>query len=331
MRRRGRSTAGLLAVLIILSTSGCAVRSPSTLAPSGPRSDFTTWAWWLLFSVAAFVCIVIISLTVLAAVFRRRKTTVKAGEGRRFVLVLGVIIPSCVFAGVFALGIFGLAAQSEPPHRAAMTIDVVGHQWWWEVHYQGTQAVTANDIHVPVGTPVVLRLRTADVIHSFWIPQVMPKTDLLPRRVNKTWLSVDHPGTFRGECAEYCGVQHAHMDFRLVAQPRSEFQSWLRRQEQAAATPTTSSEQHGEQVFTSMSCATCHTIRGTSADGKVGPDLTHVGSRPMLAAGLIPNDTGHMSGWIANSQAVKPGNIMPPQPLSPSDLHDVVAYLQSLK
>lgn len=332
MSRRGRRLVGFLALLVAASAVvGCDARSPSTLAPSGPRSDFTTLAWWLLFSVAAFVCVVIIALTVLAGVFRRRTTKVRTGEGRKFVLVLGVIIPSCVFAGVFALGIFGLVAQSQPPHKPGLTIDVVGHQWWWEVHYEGTDAVTANDIHVPVGTPVQLRLRTADVIHSFWVPQVMPKTDLLPRRINKTWLTVDHPGVFRGECAEYCGVQHAHMDFRLVAESRSKFQSWLQQQERTAATPTTSSERHGEQVFTSMSCATCHTIRGTSADGHVGPDLTHVGSRPMLAAGLIPNDTGHMSGWIANSQAVKPGNLMPPQHLSPSDLHDVVAYLQSLK
>lgn len=332
MQRCGRSMSGLLAALVTtVLLAGCDDRSPSTLAPSGPKSDFTTMAWWILFSVAAFVCILIISATVLAAVVRRRTTRIKTGEGRRFVLVLGVILPSLVFAGTFALGIFGLASDAEPPHKPAMTIDVVGHQWWWEVHYQGTDAVTANEVHVPVGTPIELRLVTDDVIHSFWVPQVMPKMDLLPRRVNKTWVTVDHAGSYRGECAEYCGVQHAHMDFRLVAQPRSQFESWLQQEEQTAATPTTAAERRGEQFFTAASCATCHTIRGTSAHGDVGPDLTHVGSRKMLAAGTIPNDTGHMSGWIANSQAVKPGNEMPPQPISPSDLHDVVAYLQSLK
>jgi cytochrome c oxidase subunit 2 len=332
MRRCGRSLAGIVAVLSASALlAGCDGRAPSTLSPSGPKSDFTTWAWWGLFAAAAFVCCVIIGLTVLAGVVRRRSTKVKTGEGRTYVMVFGVVLPAIVFACVFALGVGGLVAQSEPPRRPTMTVDVIGHQWWWEFRYHGTDAVTANYLHVPVGTPVELRLHTHDVIHSFWIPRVMPKMDLLPKRINKTWLSVDHPGTYRGECAEYCGVQHAHMDFQLVAQSRSDFRSWLQREQQDAATPMTGSERRGMEFFTSASCSTCHTIRGTSADGTIGPDLTHVGSRPMLAAGLIPNDTGHMSGWVANSQAVKPGNLMPPQHLTPSDLHDVVAYLQSLK
>ena len=332
MRRCGRSVAGIAATLLTTALlAGCDRRAPSTLSPSGPKSDFTTWAWWGLFAAAAFVCCVVIAMTVLAGLVRRRSTKVRTGDGKRYVLVLGVILPSIVFACVFALGLGGLVAQSEPPSRPAITVEVVGHQWWWEFRYHGTSAVTANTLHVPVGAPVELRMRTHDVIHSFWIPQVMPKMDLLPRRINKTWVTVDKPGSYRGECAEYCGVQHAHMDFQVVAQSQSDFRSWLQQQEQDAATPTAADAQHGRQVFTSTSCATCHTIRGTSAAGKVGPDLTHVGSRPMLAAGLIPNDTGHMSGWIADSQAVKPGNIMPPQHLSPSDLHDVVAYLQSLK
>jgi cytochrome c oxidase subunit 2 len=331
MRRCRSIGIGIAALVATSFLAGCDRRAPSTLSPSGPKSDFTTWAWWGLFAAAAFVCIVIIGLTVLAGVVRRRSTKVKSGEGRTYVLVLGVIIPGIVFACVFALGVGGLVAESAPSRKPAMTVDVVGHQWWWAFHYEGTSAVTANELHVPVGTPVELRLRTHDVIHSFWIPQVMPKMDVLPRRINKTWVTVDQPGTYRGECAEYCGAQHAHMDFSLVAQSEGAFRAWLQRQEQVAATPTTASEQRGMQFFTSASCATCHTIRGTSASGKVGPDLTHVGSRPTLAAGLMPNDVGHMSGWIVDSQAVKPGNIMPPQHISPSDLHDVVAYLQSLK
>jgi len=332
MRRCGRVLTGCASALVTtVVLAGCDDRSPSTLAPSGPKSDFTTWAWWVLFAVAAFVCVVVIALTVLAGMVRRRSTRIRTGDGRRFVLVLGVIIPAFVFAGCFALGVFGLASGANPPGKPAMTVDVAGHQWWWQVHYLGTDAITANEIHVPVGTPVELRLHTADVIHSFWVPQVMPKMDLLPKRINKTWFTVDRPGTYRGECAEYCGLQHAHMDFTIVAEPRQQFRTWLQRQEQDAAAPTTAAERRGMQFFTSASCATCHTVRGTSADGDVGPDLTHVGGRSMLAAGMIPNDTGHMSGWIANSQAVKPGNKMPPQPISPSDLHDVVAYLQSLK
>jgi cytochrome c oxidase subunit 2 len=311
--------------------AGCGADSPSTLSPSGPKAGFVTWAWWLLFAVAAFVCVVVIAMAVLAVVFRRRAKKVHQGEAKKFVMVFGVVLPALVLSATFALSVSGLAENAEPPSPTRLTIEVTGHQWWWEVHYAGTEAVTANEIHVPVGTPVRLRLQTADVIHSFWVPELMPKVDLLPKRVNQTWLTVDRPGTYRGQCAEYCGLQHAHMAFSVVAQPRTQFRAWLAREASDARPPSDPEQRRGQEVVTTSTCATCHTVRGTEADGDVGPDLTHVGSRERLASGAIPNDRGHMSGWIANSQTVKPGNKMPPQPLSPDDLHAVVSYLQSLK
>jgi cytochrome c oxidase subunit 2 len=250
------------------------------------------------------------------------------------VLTFGVILPALVFCATFALGVIGLQKTAEPDGDPGATIEVIGHQWWWEVRYDdgtGNEVVTANEIHVPVGTPVELRLRTADVIHSFWVPELMPKTDLLPDRINRTWLTADEPGTYRGQCAEYCGLQHAHMAFSVVAEPRADYEKWLTEQAADADAPLGEEEQRGLEVFTSTACATCHTIRGTGADGDVGPDLTHVGSRDRIAAGALPNDTGHMAGWVANSQTVKPGNLMPPQRLSPDDLRAVVAYLQSLE
>jgi cytochrome c oxidase subunit 2 len=311
VRTHGRAALASIGVLLLLLT-GCGGPSPSTLAPHGPKSGWTTWAWWLLFAVAAFVCVVVIAMVVLAAVFRRKATKIDHGDGKKFVLVFGVAIPAVVFAGVFALSVSGIASNGQPPQPAKTTIQVIGHQWWWEARY-------------PNGAV------TADVIHSFWIPELTPKMDLLPKRVNRTWVTADKVGSYEGECAEYCGLQHAHMHFTVVADPPAKYQQWLANEKATAAEPTDALTAQGKKVFTSFTCATCHTIRGTSAGGKVGPDLTHVGSRKELAAGAIPNDVGHMSGWVANSQTVKPGNKMPPQPLSPRDLRAVVAYLQSLE
>lgn len=331
MRWLGRRAPQVLCLLLLVTLAGCSPVSPSTLSPSGPKSGFVAWAWWLLFGVAAFVCVVVIALAVLAVVVRRRAEKVRTGEARKVVMVFGVIIPALVFSATFALSVSGLAVNDKPSSPERLTIDVTGHQWWWEVEYDGTEAVTANEIHIPVRTPVRLRLQTADVIHSFWVPQLMPKVDLLPERVNQTWLSADKPGTYRGQCAEYCGLQHAHMAFEVVAQPKAEFRQWLADQAADARAPSTPEERRGREIVTTSTCSTCHTVRGTEADGDVGPDLTHVGSRDRLASGAIPNDVGHMSGWVANSQTVKPGNKMPPQPLPPDDLRAVVSYLQSLK
>jgi len=303
----------------------------STFSPVGPKSDFTTTAWWLLFAVAAFVCVVVIALAVGAMVRRRRAATVHEGEAKGFVMAFGVVIPALVLAGTFALSVVGIAKEATPSRPTALTIDVVGHQWWWEVRYPDSGAVTANEIHVPVGTPVELRLTSDDVIHSFWVPAIMPKLDLIPGHTNDTWLTVDDSGTYRGQCAEYCGLQHAHMAFTVVAQPQGQFRQWLDDQAAPARTPATAEQRKGLDILTSGSCASCHTVRGTSADGDVGPDLTHLATRSRLAAETVPNNRGNLGGWIANSQQIKPGNKMPPQPLSPQDLNAVIAYLESLR
>jgi cytochrome c oxidase subunit 2 len=214
--------------------------------------------------------------------------------------------------------------------KADLSIEVVGHDWWWEVRYPGG-AVTANEIHIPAGRPVHVDLRTADVIHSFWVPSLMPKTDLIPGKANSTWLLADRPGTYRGQCAEYCGLQHAGMSFLVVADPPQAFSTWLALLQGPAAEPTSPAGRRGAQVFAAQSCASCHTIRGTSANGSIGPDLTNFGSRRYLGAGVAPNDPGWLGGWISNSQTIKPGNLMPPQPLAPEDLRALITYLQGLK
>jgi cytochrome c oxidase subunit 2 len=193
------------------------------------------------------------------------------------------------------------------------------------------QVTTANEIHVPVKRPVVLKVTSRDVIHSFWAPNLLGKRDLIPGYTTAIWLDVDRPGVFRGQCAEFCGLQHAHMAFDVIAQSEADFEQWLDLQRYPAAEPGSDQERRGREVFMTARCATCHRIQGTDAQGQVAPDLTHVSGRATLAAGTLPNSRGHLAGWIANSQAIKPGNQMPPNPLSGDDLLAVTAYLEKLR
>jgi cytochrome c oxidase subunit 2 len=332
LSRPRRSAAGALGVAAVGTAAGCAANAPSTLAPGGPGAERVANLWWLLFWISVVVSVVVVLLLAWAvARGRRPETRVRPGRGRVFVLVLGVAIPAVVLTAVYAVGLRDMKALAEPPRPAELTIDVIGRLWWWEVRYPEAGFETANEIHIPAGVPVMLRLRTADVIHSFWVPELMPKTDLLPERVNEMWLLADEPGTYRGQCAEYCGLQHAHMAFHIVAEPPEEFAAWVAQQRGSAQPPASELAARGRTVLETTSCATCHTVVGTSAAGDVGPDLTHVASRDRLAAGAIPNDVGHLAGWVSNSQTIKPGNLMPPQPLSPTDLRAVVAYLRGLE
>lgn len=218
----------------------------------------------------------------------------------------------------------------------ALTIEVYGHQWWWEVHYPNLkepyrEVITANEIHVPVGSLIRIEGTSRDVIHSFWAPNLNGKRDLLPGYTNDLFFRVDQPGRWRGQCAEFCGLQHAHMSFYTVAESKKDFENWMTEQAQSARQPTTPQTQHGLQVFLTRQCVMCHTIRGTVAGSRVGPDLTHLASRSTIAAGTLPNTIGNLGGWILNAQSIKPGVRMPPNQLSGSDLQDLLAYLETLR
>jgi cytochrome c oxidase subunit 2 len=221
--------------------------------------------------------------------------------------------------------------QSKNP----VSIQVYGHQWWWEVQYPNDDAslwvTTANEIHVPAGVPIVLQTGSRDVIHSFWAPNIQGKRDLIPGHSSAIWFQVDQEGTYRGQCAEFCGHQHAHMAFYIIAESPEKFQAWLNQQRKPAPYPTNETLAHGKDVFEKGTCVMCHTIRGTNAGSHVGPDLTHIGSRTSIAAATLPNSPGAMAGWISDPQAIKPGVRMPPNPLTGPDLQALVAYLQSLK
>jgi cytochrome c oxidase subunit II len=226
-------------------------------------------------------------------------------------------------------------ALSSQPEQDILTIEVVGHQWWWEVQYDDPLPVrtlkTANEIHIPTGQMVLLKLTSRDVIHSFWAPNLHGKKDLIPGHVNLMWIQADNPGVYRGQCAEFCGAQHAHMAFRVVAEPPDQFADWYDKQLRPADTPADTARQHGQQVFLTSRCVMCHTIRGTTAAAVSGPDLTHLASRETIAADTLPNTPDHLGRWVVNSQAIKPGNQMPPNELSSEDLQSLISYLESLQ
>lgn len=249
-----------------------------------------------------------------------------------------VVATGLTIAVLFGFLIFDISvgrAITSNPGKDAIQIRVTGHQWWWEVQYRDSLpqnwVTTANEIHVPVGHPVVFELRSADVIHSFWPPNLSAKRDQIPGDENSLWFQADSAGMFRGLCAEFCGHQHAKMDFLVVAESPNSFASWLARQRDTALTPTDSASLRGQQVFLGSSCVMCHAIAGTPAGSRIGPDLTHLASRLTIAAGTLANNRSNLTGWIVDPQVIKPGVRMPPSQLSGPDLLALVTYLESLK
>jgi cytochrome c oxidase subunit 2 len=334
--------ARLIILGLALLLGGCS-GSPSALAPGGVRAAQIAALWWLLLGLAAAACLGIL-LLVLAVASQsqpfpptlppRRAPAGRLGQAARLAGVVGggILLPLGVLAGVQAVAVQTLAAQTALP-PAPLTVQVRGHQYWWEVRYPQAGVTSANELHVPVATPVRLELSSADVLHSFWVPELVGKTDLVPGQVNVTWLRVEQAGRYRGQCAEYCGLQHAHMALLVVAEPPQGFAAWLQQQRLPASPPSDPLLQQGAQAFARFGCLGCHAIRygDSPVGGSSGPDLTHVGSRQTLAAGLLPNSYGNMAGWIGNPQALKPGNDMPVLNLDPDSLRAVAAYLESLK
>jgi cytochrome c oxidase subunit II len=217
----------------------------------------------------------------------------------------------------------------------ALRIQVTGSQWWWDVHYDhptpSLRVTTANEIHIPVGRPVAVSLLSTDVIHSLWIPNLQGKIDLVPGRLNELWLRADNAGVYRGQCAEYCGLQHAKMALVVVAEPPEQFERWLAANRAGAPAPATPEQERGKAIVESGPCAMCHKISGTLAGGRSAPDLTHIASRSTLAAGSVPNVREYLQRWIIDPQAMKPGNRMPASGLSQTELEAVLAYLETLK
>ena len=307
------------------------------LTSSGPvAAAQARLGWWLM--IVSAVVVIIVSVLVVVGGFRSndgdRREIVREGGGIKWILVGGIIVPAIVLVLTLGFTVATEVATAAPPADPSVTVEVIGHRWWWEVKYVGAPSrtvVTANEIHIPVGSPVRVNLTSADVIHSFWIPQLAGKTDAIPGQRNVAWLEADKPGVYRGACTEYCGLQHANMAAFVVAESPAEFRQWMQTQADSASTPGDPDALAGLGVFQRSSCGACHSIRGSEALGHVGPELTHLASRMTIAAGVLENTRGNLAGWIANSQAIKPGNDMPTMALSPGDLQALVAYLETLK
>jgi cytochrome c oxidase subunit II len=325
----------MFASLLALLLGACSTGSPSALDPQGPDANRIAWLWWFMFAVSAFV-IVLVTVLLLLGILPRPRRRYRPREtpawAWRIVLLGGVVFPVLVLSALWVLTLRDIRAISAT-RRNALTVAVVGHDWWWEVRYPEQRIVTANEIHIPTGQPVKILLTTNDVLHSFWVPQLAGKTDLIAGKTNVMWLQADRTGVYRGQCAEFCGLQHAHMAFLVIAQVPAEFQTWLYRESPGppVIVPYGKNPPRGQQVFTGTTCAECHTIRGTTARGTVGPDLTHFGGRTTIGAGTVPNTRGNLGGWIVDSQSIKPGNLMPPIQVSPQDLQALIDYLESLQ
>jgi cytochrome c oxidase subunit 2 len=292
-----------------------------------------------LLAISVIVIVVISALALTGALRRRSRvglanTAVTAGPPATAWIGIGVGVSTLALIGLIVWSTMTLAFIAHPPDQPAFSVAITAHQWWWGATYENDDVsqmfTVANEIHIPVGKSVRFTLASPDVIHSFWIPALGGKTDVVPGQTNVTWLEADRPGVYRGQCSEYCGEQHAHMAFAIVADSPAQFATWRAAQLASAAEPVDNlAARDGEGAFL-RHCAVCHTVRGSPAGGRVGPDLTHLMSRATLAAGEIPNNPGWLSAWIADPQHLKPGSLMPNLPLSGSDLASVRAYLLTL-
>lgn len=336
MRRVWPVTCGLIVLISLLSA--CAPQqtfipdTPAMVDPQGPAAAEVAQLWWIFFILGTIIYVGVIAYFLYLLSRRRQNQVIDYQEkGRGLIVWGGIVMPAIVLVFLFILNVRAMA-DTITGDDDSLTIELTGRQWWWEVHYTEQQFYTANEIHIPAGQPVELKLRSEDVIHSFWVPQLSGKLDLIPDRVNTLWIQADQPGEFWGACAEFCGVQHAKMQLVVVAHAEDEFDTWLAAQQQPSARPETVDTLRGQEVFLSTTCIECHTVRGTQATGELGPDLTHLASRLTLGAGSVPNTLGNLGGWVADPHSIKPGNFMPPtQNLSSEDFTALLAYLQSLE
>jgi cytochrome c oxidase subunit 2 len=303
------------------------------LQPAGPQAERIVELWWLTVGICAVVTIAVL----IALVIALRKGRAGASTAR----VPDVAVISAVAVSTLGLLVLIMAsvatdrALARLPSEGALEVEVIGHKWWWEIRYKDAQPQrefsTANELHIPVGRPVKLKLKSDDVIHSFWVPALGGKKDLIPGRDAELLLRADKPGSYRGQCAEFCGAQHAKMALYVSAQEPQEFEQWAQAQRAPAREPKTAAERKGKELFVGGTCASCHAILGTPANGRKAPDLTHVGSRTHIGAGALPNDAAQLKGWIKDPHEHKPGVNMPAHPLGDDALAALAAYLQSLK
>lgn len=339
---RGRLTRwGLAPVLLVLSAmlfGGCDAKTPNTLNPAGPVAKTQSDLFWIILVIATVIFVVVAGALLYSIIrFRDRPGAPEPRQtaGNTKLEIAWTIAPSLVLflVLIFTITYMYKLAQPAVASSSVVHVEAIGHQWWWEFRYTDASpvVVTGDELHVPVGTVVHVDLVSDNVIHSFWVPQLTGKTDVIPGHDNSMWFQADKAGQYRGECAEFCGTQHANMDFVVVADPADQFQTWLSAQQAEAMAATTDAQQAGQHDFLTLGCVACHTIAGTQAKGTIGPNLTHFGGRLLIAGGVLSNTNQNLTTWLSDPQAVKPGSDMVIPQLSQQQVSDLVAYLESLK
>lgn len=332
---------GALAMSTVLSACG---RAPAVIDPFGPAAAKINTLSWILIGLGTVIYVGVCAF-LLVALFRRRSATHSDSQidgsriaeeqgqrtGKRIVIWGGMVMPSIVLLVIAGLTLNTLLALATDPEEELLTIEVIGHQWWWEVNYPEENIVTANEIHIPVGRPVRIMLEAEGVVHSFWVPQLHGKLDMIPGRTNSFTIQADEAGEFRGICAEFCGIQHARMLFLVIAKEPEEFDQWLTEQQQPAAMPESPSAQQGMRFFLETPCAQCHAIAGTTAEGRLGPDLTHFAGRREIGAGTMKNTRENLAAWLLNPQERKSGNLMPATTMTDEELTALLDYLATLQ
>lgn len=301
------------------------------------EANLGIWLTIVACTVVLFVCVVLV-----VAVLRKRDDTRHDTTVERYQIAaglnwiyIGTGVTIVILIAVFIATTMTLTAAVHPPQTPSLTMDVTGHQWWWEITYSDASNpslgfTTANEVHLPVGIPVRVRLHSADVIHSFWLPQIAGKTDVIPGQVNEMWLEADKRGTSRGMCGEYCGLQHGEMALAVTAESPAQFNIWAQQRRAEALPPSTADAQAGEAIFT-RSCGACHAVAGTQALGRYAPELTHFASRPTIGAGALENTPDNLARWIHNAPGIKEGARMPAIPLDSAETRAVIAYLETLR
>lgn len=342
-----------LAIIPVMLLPGCGTPQ-STLQAHGPAAEQIAFLSW--FMTILFVVVTVIMWGLLSWGFWKRRGTlaehapITEGGGQAWIAIGGLAVPLIILTVIFILGLRLLAAfpihgmhggmnmagmAGMEDEAAKPSIVIVGHQWWWEVHYLGESTdqafTTANEIHIPAGRPVNIELQSRDVMHSFWVPSLHGKVDLIPGRSNFIRIEASKPGDYEGQCAEYCGAQHAHMRLLVVAQNPDEFDRWSQQQRKPAAQPTSDDASAGQEVFLEGACAICHQIRGTQAGGTVAPDLTHIAGRRLIAGNSFPNNTAYLEAWVTHAQSLKPEAQMPDLAMfTGKQLRQLVEYLRQL-
>ncbi|HTO00276.1 MAG TPA: cytochrome c oxidase subunit II [Microthrixaceae bacterium] len=324
---------------------GCSGSSPSIVDDHGVEAQKVAGVWWFMFILAIAVYVVVASLIIIGVLRGPRgaeestpsdsandltPVTARDPGDARWIWVGGIIVPVIILTTLAVVTIRTVQTVRRPSNHE-VTIIVNGERWWWDVRYPEGSVRTANEIHIPVGRTVNIELHSNNVVHSFWVPQIAGKLDVMPGQTNRLRLKATEVGRYRGQCAEYCGIGHARMAFMIVAETDADFQRWLIRRERTASGPTSEITAEGQRVFMSETCSGCHTIRGTSATAQIGPDLSDFGSRDWIGSVTVLNTPENLTEWIRDSHLIKPGSLMPPITLDDSEVAALVAYLGALK